>query len=80
MESGILSEGKSANKTTLFILRDEEEFSFEVPTDWLTSKLMEDDVSLEEFLDEYTSDESSDIYGLALLEGVTEEIQGSCDD
>jgi len=39
---------------------------FEVPKDWLVSYLNDQD--LKEFLDEYTSDESSEIYSIALLQ------------
>ena len=39
---------------------------FEVSTEWLESQLEE---SLENFLNEYTSDESIPLYGLAILHG-----------
>ena len=39
---------------------------FEVPTDWLENQIEE---PLEEFLDEYTTDESQPIYDLAVLHG-----------
>lgn len=42
-----------------------ETIEFEVTKDWLKKHI---DNSLGEFLDEYTSEESEQIYGLAILE------------
>lgn len=39
---------------------------FEIPTEWLESQLGE---PLEDFLNEYTSDESIPLYELAILNG-----------
>lgn len=40
--------------------------SFEVPTDWLKEQIEE---PLDEFLEEYTTDDSKQIYDLAVLYG-----------
>ena len=43
---------------------------FSVPTKWLEEKVLPDYLfgSVRQFLDEYTSEESNDVYGRALLE------------
>lgn len=59
--------------TTLYVAVNDKEVSFEVPTDWLEKKAAEYNWTLEEFLSEYTSDESSDIYDDAFMEGLVSE-------
>lgn len=48
---------------------------FEVPTDWLKNQISE---SLDDFLNEYTSDDAVPLYELAILEGkiLSEHTQG----
>lgn len=42
---------------------------FLVDTDWLRDYLAKDGQTLEEFLDEYTSEESGEIYGASIAHG-----------
>lgn len=40
---------------------------FQIPTDWLVNNI---EITLDEFLNEYTSDESGELYALAQLDNV----------
>lgn len=50
---------------------DDEERVFTVPKDWAIIWIRENcEMSLEEFLDEYTSDDTNDMYCAAILDDV----------
>lgn len=49
----------------------EHEMLFFVPDEWLAKKAENEfDMSLEEFMDEYNSDDSQAIYDMAVIEGI----------
>lgn len=56
--------------TTLYVTVPDGEIKFEVPADWLEKQVSEYDMTLDEFMNEYTSDESSEIYARAILDGL----------
>lgn len=56
--------------TKLYITVDDGEISFEVPTDYLEKQATEYGWTLAEFMEEYTSDESSEVYAQGMLDGV----------
>lgn len=54
-------------------------FEFDVPIDWLIAELEDFNMALDEFLNEYTTEDSEQLYEAALLAGVTKEIEGYLD-
>lgn len=56
--------------TTLYMTVDDGETSFDVPTDWLKDYVkFEYNMTLDEFMNEYTTDESDDVYAAGILKG-----------
>ena len=57
--------------TTLYVTVDDGETNFEVPTDWLKQQVKADyNMTVGEFMEEYTSEESTDILYAAFVEGL----------
>lgn len=60
--------------TTLYMTVDDGEVSFEVPTDWLRRQVKADyNMTVAEFMREYTSDESTDVLYAAFIDGLISE-------
>lgn len=64
------------NVTTLYVTDENEygdiqDYEIDVDTDWLKNEIIEDFgfSTIEEFMDEYTSDESSEVYCIASITG-----------
>jgi len=64
------------NVTTLYVSEENEygeiqDYEIAVDTDWLKNEIIEDFgfSTIEEFMDEYTSDESSEVYCIASITG-----------
>lgn len=64
----------NADHTTLYVTVDDGETSFEVPTDWLRQQVKADyNMIVDEFMKEYTSDESTDVLYAAFIDGFISE-------
>ena len=64
----------NADHTTLYVTVDDGETSFEVPTDWLRQQVKADyNMIVDEFMKEYTSDESTDVLYAAFIDGLISE-------
>lgn len=64
----------SIDYTTLYVTVDDGEVSFEVPTDWLRQQVKADyNMTVAEFMREYTSDESMDVLYAAFIYGLISE-------
>lgn len=64
----------SIDYTTLYVTVDDGETNFEVPTDWLRQRVKADyNMTVDEFMEEYTSDESTDVLYAAFIDGLISE-------
>lgn len=72
LKSSMEEAGYTQNKTFLLLvemwnekIEDYSHLEYEVPMDWLKENVC----NLKEFIEEYTSDESTGLYGQAILDG-----------
>lgn len=64
----------NADYTTLYVTVDDGETSFKVPADWLRQQVKADyNMTIDEFMEEYTSDESTDVLYAAFIDGLISE-------
>ena len=64
----------SVDYITLYMTVDDGETGFEVPTDWLRQQVKADyNMTVDEFMEEYTSDESTDVLYAAFIDGLISE-------
>lgn len=64
----------AAEYTTLYVTVDDDEASFEVPTDWLKQRVEADyNMSISDFMEEYTSNESVEVLLAAFIDGLITE-------
>ena len=64
----------NADYNTLYVTVDDGETSFEVPADWLRQQVKADyNMTVDEFMEEYTSDKSTDVLYAAFIDGLISE-------